>query len=128
MSKKRSDEKKYKIQEFRNKKWRDFLVDDPSEAKDKDGDVKEIVKTVQISDEQAEELNKDAKSSGTKYVLSEKSSSSDDSSDETPMAKAKRIKAEISEAKTVEEVDALSKDGTPAVIKAADERKAELTK
>lgn len=127
-TKKRDDEKTYKVQEFRNKKWRDFLIDDPSGEKDKNGDVKEIVKTVKISEEQAEELNKDAVVSGKKYVLNETSKPSKDSGEETPMAKAKRLKAEIKEAKTIEEVDALAEGGTTAVIKAAEERKAELTK
>jgi hypothetical protein len=108
-------EKKFDVEELHRGKWQPLMVD---------GDEPKQ-KQVLVTPEQAKAFNVHSMTRKLRWVeASEKESASKDS--ETPMAKAKRLKAEIKEAKTVEAVDALAEGGTPAVIAAADKRKTEL--
>ncbi len=110
---------KYRVEELHRGDWQ------PLEAKDEKGN-KLGQRTVFITEEEAATMNIDANAQRIKYVLDDKPNATGGT--ETPMAKAKRLKAEIAVAETVEAVEALAEGGTPAVLKAAEERKAELNK
>lgn len=109
-------EKKFNVEELHRGKWKPLILEGSEN----------VQKQVLVTPEQAKAFNVHSAIRQLRYVEAE--AKKNDSSKESPMAKAKRIKDEIKKAETVEAVDALAKDGTPAVIKAADERKLELTK
>lgn len=115
-------DKKYNMEEKHRGKWQPLMIDAPEGEKPRQ-------KHVFMEEKHADALNIHAERRAIRYVLADGKKDSKKSDDtETPMAKAKRLKEEIAKAETVDAVDALAKDGTPAVIKAADKRKAELTK
>lgn len=107
-------DKRYNMEEKHRGKWQPLMIEGDDSKQ----------KQVLIEPRFADSLNIHAERRKIRYILAEEKTSNA----ESPMAKAKRIKDDISKAETIEEVDALAKDGTPAVLKAADKKKKELTK
>lgn len=101
-------DKKYLMEENHRGKWQPLMIDGEEPRQ----------KHVFMEERHADTLNIHAERRKIRYVLADEKKNDT----ETPLAKAKRLKEEISKAETVEEVEALAKDGTPAVIKAAEKR------
>ena len=111
-------EKRYNMEEKHRGKWQPLMIEGDEEKQ----------KQVILEERFADALNVHAERRKIRYVLAEEKKATKKVDVETPLAKAKRIKEEILNAETIEEVDVLAKDGTPAVLKAADKRRKELTK
>jgi hypothetical protein len=112
---------KYNVEEYHRNEWI------PLEGKDVNG-KKTGQKVVKITEEEAEIMNIDANKQKIRYVLDTKKAKKDDNPKESPLQKSKRLIEEINQSENIEEIEAIAKDSTPAVIKAAEEKIEELKK